>query len=58
MNKNPHQNFLKGTVIGDTGTPILNSFFIFELEPTEKDSAHPIQNEFQHHIVYARRNSL
>ena len=33
------------------GTPIMASFFEFELKPTEKDSAEPTQHEFQHHIV-------
>ena len=33
------------------GTPILASFFEFELKPSGKDSADPTKHEFQHHIL-------
>ena len=41
-----------GTLLMEVpGTPIVASFFKFELKPTGKDSANPTQHEFQHHIV-------
>ena len=38
------------------GTPFGAPFFEFELKPTGKDCAVSTQHEFQHHILWARRN--
>ena len=47
-----------GTLLMEVpGTSIIRaSFFEFELKPTGRGSADPIQHEFQHHILQARRN--
>ena len=39
------------TPYGGSWDPSWGFFFEFELKPTGKDSADPIQHEFQHHIV-------
>ena len=41
-----------GTILSEVpGIPFGASVFEIELKPTGKDSADPIQHEFQHHIV-------